>query len=100
MSITNTHNVTLERLNSTLFTWQEWRMGADWVTEFGFRCRYNNLVSDYGKRIMRQYAVGYAKGESLPCRPKAEHVGVMFYKNDRYFWSHVSNKAFMEIWKN
>lgn len=89
----------LDRMDSSLFDWRRWRIGCEWVAEFGFECRYNQIVSPHGKEIMRAHAVGWSPGGSLPCRPKSGHVGVMFWKGGRHFWTHLRENEFTEIWR-
>jgi len=88
----------IERYDSSLFTASYWRIGASFVVEFGFECRFKRFSSPLGKRVMRQYAVGWAPGNQLFCRPKLDHVGVMFFKDDRHFWVHLRNAEFDLIW--
>ena len=87
----------LQQMNPSLFDWLHWRINDTFFNEFGFQCRYASLTSAHGKEVIRKYAVGWANGESLICRPKVGHKGVMFFKNDRHFWVHLRNKEFEEI---
>jgi len=44
--------------------------------------------------------LGWAHGDTLPCRSKEKHTAVMFEKDDNQFWFHVRNSEFMEIFVN
>lgn len=87
----------LPKIDSTLFDWQKWSAGS--IHDFGIPCRYESLISDESKRILNEYAVGWCYGENLPCRPKENHIAVMFEKDDNKFWFHVRNNEFIEIFE-
>jgi len=66
---------------------------------FGIPCRTLSLTSESSKKTLQQYAVGWCPGEVLSCRPKTDHVAVMFFKDDIYFWFHLRNEEFEIIFK-
>jgi len=84
-------------MNGSLFDFLHWRIGTSFVVEFGIQCRYSQVTSIRGKEVLQKYAVGWARGDSLLCRPKAGHKGVMFFKGDRHFWVHLRDQEFEEI---
>ena len=79
-------SVLLERWESSWFDWSTWRNGSPGDV-FQIPCRTNDLLRQ--RAILQAHAVGWCPGTSTPCRPKAEHVAVMFYKEGRYFWFHL-----------
>ena len=85
----------LPKIDSTNFTWDKWRAGS--IKEFNIPCRFKSLTSKISKRILQEYAVGWAWGENLMCRPKENEVAIMFYRNDEYFWFHLRANEFYEI---
>ena len=89
--------VNLCREKPEYFDASAWRIGSSFVGEFGMECRYFSLTSDEGARVLRKYAVGWTKAESLLFRPKANHVAVMFFKDGRNFWVHLRNNEFIRI---
>lgn len=84
----------LPKLDSTLFTWQAWRAYG-----FNIPCRYETLTSGLGKATLRKHAVGWCYGENLLCRPKANHIAVMFEKDEVQFWFHLRNEEFIKIFQ-
>ena len=86
-------------MSSSQFDATNWRIGNDFLVEFGIECRYQSLTSDKGREVIQKYAIGWAPGENLPCRPKPDCVGVMFYKDGREFWVHLRKDEFYEIFK-
>ena len=85
----------MQKLNSSLFTWQRWRAGS--IADFGIVCRRQFIIAN--KETLRKYAVGYCKGESVPCRPKTDRIAVMFFYNGEHFWNHILTDEFEEIVK-
>lgn len=87
----------LPKIDSTLFDWQKWSAGS--IHDFGIPCRYESLTSQESKRILNEYAIGWTYGENLPCRPKENHIAVMFEKDDNKFWFHMRNNEFVEVFE-
>ena len=85
----------LLKINSSNFTWDKWAAGS--VNDFGIPCRYEKLTSSESKSILNNYVIGWNYGENIPCRPKENHIAVMFEKDDNQFWFHVRNNEFIEI---
>jgi hypothetical protein len=80
----------IERMESSLFDWSTWRGGC--VTDIiglDLRCRTADLASEKGKARIMRYAVGWCPAERVPCRPKANHAAVMFFRDGRHFWFHL-----------
>ena len=78
--------VLIPKLESSYFDWLTWRNGSP-LDAFGIQCRTYDLINS--RKVLQEHAVGWCLGESLPCRPKANHVAVMFFKNGRHFWFHL-----------
>lgn len=85
----------LQKLDSSLFDWLTWRAYS--IKTLGVFARYSDITSPMGKRILRKYAIGWCDGGSLLCRPKADQVGVMFFKDGEQFWFHLRKKEFKEV---
>ena len=83
----------IEKITPELFDWLLWRAGSP--SDLGLVCLERYLI-EMGY-IIRRYAVGYCDGENLICRPKIDCKAVMFFKDDRHFWFHLTNKEFKEI---
>jgi len=76
----------LPKIDSSLFDWSAWRGGSP-LDLFQVPCRTEPLIR--AGDVLRQHAVGWCPAESTPCRPKVDHIAVMFFKDDRYFWFHL-----------
>lgn len=85
----------LPRLDSSYFTWLGWRAYS--IKELGVFCRYADLTSARGKSILRKYAIGWCKGESLMCRPKTNQIALMCFKGGEEFWFHLRKREFEEV---
>ena len=86
----------LEHLHGASFDWLHWQNGS--IIDFGFPCREPFIIAN--RDTIRKHAIGYCKGEELVCRPKINHMAVMYLYEDRYFWSHLTNKEFYIIFMN
>ena len=86
----------IPQLDSTIFDWVLWRSGDVW-NDFHITCKTKNLVEN--GNIFRQYAVGWCWGENLICRPKENHIAIMFYKDEKLFWFHLREHEFNTIFK-
>lgn len=85
----------LQRLDSSLFGWQEWRAGSI-VEVWGVRHREQSLVAHAA--LLRQHAIGWCPADMVPCRPKPGWVAVMFALPDgREFWTHLTGREFAAI---
>jgi hypothetical protein len=87
----------IPQLDAALFDWLTWRAGDIW-NDFNVICRTASLLTNAD--ILRKYAVGWCQGENLVCRPKANEVAIMFFKDERYFWTHFRREEFAAIWNN
>lgn len=83
----------IKEINPNYFDWSTWRSGNP--SNFGLICRSNVLI--LGKHILSNHAVGYANAASIPCRPKPGQFAVMFFKDDVYFWFHLTKEEFNNI---
>ena len=86
----------MEALDQCEFTAFRWR-GGNPRSLFGISLHSGELLKS-GARL-REYAVGYCKAERLSCRPKPDHMAVMFYIGGRYAWFHLFNPEFDRIFK-
>jgi len=84
----------MERLDSSYFDWLTWRCGNP-VELFSIACRSDELQA--GSGVLQRYAVGWCPSEEVPCRPKTDHVSVMFCKDGSYGWFHLRRQEFEEI---
>ena len=87
----------LTRMDSSLFTASVWRAACDFMTEFGFPCRKDEMIKN--RSMLQRFAIGWCHSENLACRPKANHVAVMYCKDDRDFWIHMRRSEFYEVFK-
>ena len=82
------------QMDSTNFTYDVWSAGS--IHDFGIKhFRFDNLQEH--KRKLLNGIVGYCFGEELPCRPKKNHIALMYEIGDRRFWFHIRNNEFVEI---
>ena len=83
----------LEKMHATSFDWLSWR--GEGVLRLGFRQREAIIIANAD--LIKKHAVGYCIGEELICRPKIGTIGVMFLKDDEFFWTHLTRKEFKII---
>jgi hypothetical protein len=67
--------------------------GAGSLTELGIPTREWSIKLN--QNSIRELAVGFTEARKLNVRPKSDCVAVMFFANDRYFWTHLTNKEFL-----
>jgi hypothetical protein len=84
----------MTKIDPTQFTWSRWRAGSP--VDFLVECRSAALVGARG--FLRDHTVGYCDAEQLTCRPKIGHKAVMFWKDGRHFWFHLTNREFHLIY--
>lgn len=78
---------------SDYFDWQTWRAGS--LHDLGVTYKESEILKS--RAIIKQHAIGYCRGESLLCRPKGNTVGVMFFVDNIFFWTHLSVLEFSII---
>ena len=84
----------VEKINSGYFDWQLWRGGC--LFDLGvIENKEDCIIAN--KCLLREYAVGYCNGESVPCRPKVNTYAVMFQKDDLLFWTHMTINEFERV---
>ena len=83
----------IERMNQDSFDWLTWRNGS--LHDLGVTYRTSEIIRS--RKIILRYAVGYCRGHELICRPKKKHTGVMFFVNEMFFWTHLTNVEFEKI---
>ena len=83
--------MTLSRIPAVQFTFDLW--GAGSLTELGFPTREWSIKLNQYK--IRELAIGFTKARKLSVRPKSDCVAVMFYADNKYFWTHLTNKEFL-----
>ena len=86
----------IDRLDSGEFDWLRWRAGSP-MDVFGLSAHQGDLISRRGRNLIRQYAVGWCPGEKLLCRPKPGTIGVMFLRQENFFWFHILLQEFSTI---
>ena len=85
----------MERISSYQFTWLRWTGRS--IHELGLQCRYLDITSGRGKRILRKAVIGFCRGENLQCRPKKNTVAVMCFHGGEHFWFHLRKQEFNEV---
>ena len=81
----------LLRIPAVQFTYDLWRAGS--LTEIGIKQREWNIK--LRKEEIKKMAVGFTEGNKLHIRSKENCVAVMFFYEDRHFWTHLTNKEFL-----
>jgi hypothetical protein len=82
------------RLGSYGFTQEKWCAGS--VHDLGIEhFRFDNLETHATK--LKEAAIGWTFGESVPFRQKVGHVAIMCFYNDTEFWFHIRDSEFYEI---
>jgi len=89
------HPVTIPRLDSSLFDWQTWRLGAEFTEIFGAPLRWRNL--DAMRSRMKELAIGYCPGDTLAIRPKLNQMAVMFKTPSGEGWVHLRMGEFQWV---
>ena len=85
----------IPRISSMEFDFSKWREGS--IHEFFIPCRYEEVTKGNNREFLRYKAVGWNFSELIPCRPKVNHIAVMFYNKERHFWFHLRSNEFVEI---
>lgn len=80
----------LNKIPAVQFTFDLWKAGS--LTELNIKLREWNI--DLTKRKILKYAVGHINREKLSVRPKKNCKAVMFFVNEKHFWTHLTNKEF------
>lgn len=78
----------IRRIPAVQFTYDLWRAGS--LSELGIPHREWSIKHNVG--MIREMAVGFTEGHRLHVRPKPGYVAVMFYANERHFWTHLTVK--------
>lgn len=81
----------LSRIPAVQFTFDLWRAGS--LLELGIPTREWSIALNQNK--IRDHAVGFTEGFRLNIRPKNECIAVMFFVNDKHFWTHLTEKEFL-----
>ncbi len=81
----------LSRIPAVQFTFDLWRAGS--LTELGIKQREWSI--ELRKNEVKKMAVGFTEGHKLNVRPKSDCMAVMFFYNDKHFWTHLTNKEFL-----
>ena len=81
----------LSRIPAVQFIFDLWRAGS--LTELGLPTREWSIKLRKDK--IRELAVGFTEGNKLHVRPKENCVAVMFFYEERHFWTHLTNKEFL-----
>ena len=89
--------IKLKLMDSSYFDFAHWHSGLIHEILDG-PCRDWHITSPLASERLRQHAVGWCRGDAVPCRPKGlDEVAVMFYKDSRHFWSHLRKYEFYEV---
>lgn len=85
----------MESINPVYFDWSTWRRFDSSILNIPHN--YYTLTSNDGKRMIKKYAIGYCEAEKLICRPKLDHMAIMFEKDGENCWTHITDKEFSVI---
>ncbi len=80
----------LEYLSNEFFTKERWEAGS--LSIFGIETRTNSIEKN--RNIIKKYAIGYIEGNKLFFRAKDNTFAVMFWFNESYFWTHLTEIEF------
>jgi hypothetical protein len=83
----------ITRLPAVYFTYDLWRAGS--LLELGIQHKYWDIIDN--KIKIKDMAIGFTEGERLYVRPKENYMAVMFFVKNSYFWTHLTNKEFNEV---
>ena len=83
--------LSLIRIPAVQFTYDLWRAGS--LTELGIKQREWSIKAH--RNYIKNMAVGYTEAERLHVRPKEKCIAVMFFYNEKHFWTHLTNKEFI-----
>ena len=86
----------IQKLSVYHFTHDKWRIDEP-LYIFGIRWREEQIIAR--AKMLRQYAVGYCKGENLLIKPKKNTFAIMFFKDENHFWFHMTDREFQEVFK-
>lgn len=84
-------NLPLRRIPAIQFTYELWRAGS--LTELGIKHREWSIKAH--RNYIVEMAVGYTEARKLHVRSKTDCVAVMFFFEDKHFWTHLTNKEFL-----
>ena len=82
----------MQKMSGTQFEWPKWRAGS--YVDLGLA---NHTEILHKKDTIRRYAVGWCDSLHNPIRQKINHMCVMFFKDGKHFWSHLTAHEFREI---
>lgn len=84
----------LQHMDGSQFDWLSWRAG-DPHRMFGVSAR--TLSLRVAHETIRQYAIGWCRGENVLCRPKVGQIAVMFEIAEQRGWFHMRQHEFESI---
>jgi hypothetical protein len=84
----------LPRLSASGFNWSRWRRFG-LFQQLGMACRTGDIVR--ARSELRRCAIGWARGEDLPCRPKDGVAAVMWLEDGHLTWCHLTMAEFLEL---
>ena len=82
----------IEHFNETSFTWDIWS-GGNLTDMLNISTRKEIIISN--SDVIRKHAIGWCKGDDVPCRSKPNTVAVMFLTNDIEWWTHFNVDEFL-----
>jgi hypothetical protein len=85
-----------KRIPSVFFTYDIWRAGS--LMELGIKHREWAIKEN--RVLIKRMAVGFTEGERLHFRRKPGQIAVMFFVEDRHFWTHITRKEFDIVFNN
>ena len=79
------------KLNSSYFDWLAWRNGSIWNI---FKVPHRTACLLESNDLIRKYAIGYCDASRIPCKPKKNHIAVMFNTGEENWWTHLRKIEF------
>jgi hypothetical protein len=76
----------MQEIGPEQFTATRWRR-CDLLAMLGCGHRTGDVLRF--RRKLAALAVGWCRGERVPCRPKAGRIAVMFWCGDGHGWTHL-----------
>ncbi len=85
----------IQKTDSGLFEWNMWKAGSIHDLISG-PYRHLNIIAQ--RNLIKKHVIGWCRGESLSCRPKANETALMCAKGDNQFWFHLRNNEVFEMY--
>lgn len=84
----------ISKLDGSLFTYDRWIASSIHAFEIK-HLRYGN-IEEYKEKLLVNLE-GYCFAENLICKPKENHVALLYKIGDDYMWFHIRNNEFIKL---